>query len=306
MTATTLTALKAAETALLLKPLDAVVFFAPWYTAAPASFTDSSAALQALPTAFQSVGYIDKKSGIAFARTVTANPIDSYGELEPTRDDITDDVTTMEFEPQETSLATLQITTNTNLSSVLANGASGEVFFPQPIAPQIIYYSCIVIGKDGPPTAPIYLIKYLPKVAVTKYAGENWVPTDVKSQKLTFTAFKDDTAGYAVAHGFGGLGWKNILTQTGIGYTVTAITLAPATVSGSHTGSVATFSVTDQLGGVIPLTSCTWTSGTPATATIGAATGVLTYVAAGTTLITATYTPVGGSPLTATANITLT
>lgn len=306
MTATTLSALKAAETSLLLKPLDAVVFLAPWYTAAPASFTDSTAALQTLPTAFQSVGFIDKKSGIAFARTVTANPIDSYGELEPTRDDITDDVTTVEFEPQQTSLATLQITTNTNLSSVLANGSSGEVFFPQPIAPQIIYYSCIVIGKDGNDSAPIYMIKYMPKVAVTKYAGEQWIPTDLKTQKLTLTAFKDDTAGYAVAHGFGGLGWKNILAQTGFTYTVSAITLSPSTISAVHTATPATFTVKDQFGTTIPLTSCSWTSSTPATATVGASTGVLTYVAAGTTTITASYTPPGGSPLTSTCSITLT
>jgi len=306
MTGTTLTALKQAQNALLLKPLDAVVFMAPWYTAAPTSFTDTTATLQPLPSAFQSVGYIDKKSGIAFARNVTANPIDSYGELEPTRDDITDDVTTIEFTPQETTLTTLQICNNVNLSAVVASGTSGEVFFPQPIAPQITYYSCIVIGKDGNDSAPIYLIKYCPKVAVTKYGGEQWVPTDLKTQKLTFTAFKDDTSGYAVAHGFGGLGWKSILTKTGFAYTVTAITLTPATVSASHTGTVTTFVVTDQLGGVIPNTSCTWVSGTPATATIVSGTGVLTYVAAGSTVITVTYTPAGGSPLTATSTITLT
>jgi hypothetical protein len=307
MTGTTLSALKAAQNSLLLKPLDAVVFLAPWYTAAPTSYTDSTATLQTLPTAFKSVGYIDKKSGVAFARNITAAPIDSYGELEPTRDDVTDDVTTLEFEPQETNVTTLQLTTNTNLAAVLADGSSGEVFFAQPIAPQITYYSAIVIGKDGNDAAPIYIIKHMPKVAVTKYAGEQWTPTTLVSQKLTLTAFKDDTVGYAVGHGFGGLGWKNILSQTGFTYTVSAITVTPTTLSLSHTGSPsAPLVVKDQMGTVIPNASVTFTSSQTSYATV-ASTGIVTPVAAGSTTVTASYTPPGaGSPLTATCSVTVT
>jgi len=304
MTGTTLTTLKAAQTALLLKPLDAAVFLAPWYTAAPTSYTDSTATLQPLPNAFQSVGFIDKKSGVAFARNITAAPIDSYGELEPTRDDVTDDVTTLEFEPQQTSLTTLQITTNTNLTQVLADGDSGEIFFAQPIAPQITYYSAIVIGKDGNDSAPIYIIKYLPKVAVTKYAGEQWTPTTLVSQKLTLTAFKDDTAGFAVGHGFGGLGWKNILSKTGFSYTVSGITVTPATLSLTTGTPSAPLVVKDQMGNVISNTLVTFTSSTGATATV-ATTGIVTPVAAGSTTITASYTPSGGSPLTATCSVTV-
>ncbi|MFR9750487.1 hypothetical protein ACL02S_05565 [Nocardia sp. 004] len=216
MPATNLTALKDAQRELLLKPLDAAVFLAPWYTAAPAAFTDTSGALQTLPAAYKSVGLIDKKSGVAFARNVVAAPIESYGELEPVRNDITSDTTTIEFEPQQTNAMTLALTTNANLEQVKADAQSGEVFFAQPSSEQITYYSAIVIAKDGNDAAPIYVFKVMPKVAVTKYAGEQWTPTTIISQKLTLTAFKDDTAGYSVAHGFGGTGWKSLLTKAGI------------------------------------------------------------------------------------------
>lgn len=305
MTATTLTALKAAQRALLLKPLDAAVFLAPWYTAAPTAFTDTSSLLQALPAAYQSVGLIEKKAGIAFSRATTDAPIESYGELQATRDDITSDMTTIEFEPQQTTALTLSLATRANLASITANGGNGEVLIAQPTDEQITYYSAIVIGRDGSSAAPIYVFKVMPKVAVTKWAGEQWTPTNTLSQKMTLTAFKDDTAGYAVAHGFGGLGWKNLLLASGISYSITAITIVPATISASHTASVAALTVTDQLGGVVPNSSVGWVSGTPATATIGASTGVLTYVAAGTTVITATYTPSVGSPVTSTCTITL-
>lgn len=306
LTSTTLSALKAAQRALLLKPLDAAVFLAPWYTPIPASFTDTTSALQPLPTAYTSVGLIDKKTGVAFTRSTTNAPIDSYGELQPTRDDITDDTTMIEFEPQQTTAMNIQLTTNANLAQVLANGQSGEVFIAQPSAPQITYYSAIVIGKDGPDSAPIYVFKVLPKVAVTKYAGEQWTPTTLLSQKLTLMAFKDDTAGYAVAHGYGGLGWKNILSKTGIQYAVTAITVTPATLSVVHAGSAsAPLVVNDQLGGVIANSLVTFTSTAPATATV-APTGAVTGVAAGSTTITASYTPPGGTALTATCAVTVT
>ncbi|MEV0028822.1 hypothetical protein [Nocardia sp. NPDC050793] len=216
MPATNLTALKNAQRSLLLKPLDAAVFIAPWYTAAPTAFTDASGALQTLPTAFKPVGLIDKKTGVAFARGITAAPIEAYGELQPVRNDITSDITTIEFQPQQTTALTLELTTSANLAQVKSNAASGEVFFPQPASEQITYYSAIIIGKDGNDADPIYVFKVLPKVAVSKFGGEQWNPTEVLAQKLTMVAFKDDTAGYAVAHGFGGLGWKKIVAQTGI------------------------------------------------------------------------------------------
>ncbi|GAB4582301.1 phage tail tube protein [Nocardia sp. IFM 10818] len=216
MPATSLMALKDAQRELLLKPLDAAVFLAPWYTAVPAAFTDAAGALQTLPAAYKSVGLIDKKAGIAFARNVTAAPIESYGELEPVRNDITSDTTTIEFEPQQITATTLALTTNANLEQVKADAASGEVRFAQPSSEQITYYSAIVIAKDGNDAAPIYVFKVMPKVAVTKYAGEQWMATNIMSQKLTLTAFKDDTAGYSVAHGFGGAGWKKLLAKTGI------------------------------------------------------------------------------------------
>lgn len=310
MTGTTLTALKAAQLGLLLKPLDAAVFVAPWLTAPPAAFTNATSVLQPLPTGYTSVGVIDKKSGVSFARAITDAPIESYGYLQPTRDDITTDITTVEFEPQETTATTLSLTTGAALSSITANSSSGEVFLAQPIDEEITYYSMIVIGRDGSPSNPTYIFKVMPKVAITKYGGETWTPTTVKSQKLTATAFPDSTLGYAVAHGFGGTGWTQQLVNTGISYTISALTVSPATLSVSHTaGAQSPLVVMDQFGGIVTTNSTgalSFTSGTPATATVNSSTGVITPVAVGTTVITATWTPTVGSPVTGTCNVTCT
>jgi hypothetical protein len=241
MAATTLTALKAVKQQLLLKPLDAAIFLAPWYTAPPAAFTDSASLLQTLPVQYLPVGLISKKDGINFARSVDTSNLDSYGELEATRMDITGDSTTISFTPQQTSRLTLELTHNVDLSAVNANASSGEVFFAQPTAPQIRYYSAIVIGKDGSDAAPIYIYKVLPKVAVSKFDGETWDKDGSLSQKLTMTAFKDNTAGFAVGHGFGGLGWKNLLGDVGF-----APVVKTATIGGTPTGGTFTITVDGQ------------------------------------------------------------
>ncbi|WP_026343995.1 hypothetical protein [Nocardia sp. BMG111209] len=311
MTATTLTALKAAQRSLLLKPLDAAVFLAPYGTQAPlGGFTDASGNLQTLPAGFQSVGLIDKKTGVAFSRGITAAPIESYGELQAVRNDITSDITALEFEPQQSATAlNLQLTTSATLSAMTPNATNGEVWFAQPSAENITYYSAVVIGKDGNDSAPTYVIKILPKVAVSKFGGEQWAPTGVMSQKLTMVAFKDDVAGYAVAHSFAGPGWQKLVAASGMPYVVSTLHVAPAGAQALTKGTSQTLQlvVTDQLGGVIAPSLLTYTVGTGLTSavTVNNATGVVTPTAtAGSGTISVSFTAPSGWPAATATSVT--
>ncbi|WP_405164724.1 hypothetical protein OG203_06295 [Nocardia sp. NBC_01499] len=286
MTATTLTALKAAQRSLLLKPLDAAVFLAPYGTQAPlGGFTDASGNLQTLPAGFQSIGLIDKKTGIAFSRGITAAPIESYGELQAVRNDITSDITALEFEPQQNATAlNLQLTTSATLASMQPSATNGEVWFAQPSAENITYYSAIVIGKDGNDSLPTYVIKVLPKVAVSKFGGEQWVPTGVMSNKLTMVAFKDDVAGFAVAHSYAGAGWQKLVAASGMPYVVSKLYVAPTGAQTLTKGSNQALQllVTDQFGGVVSPNLLTFTAGTGLTSAVSiSSTGVVTPTATG-------------------------
>ncbi|WP_225725468.1 MULTISPECIES: hypothetical protein [unclassified Nocardia] len=287
LTATTLTALKAAQRALLLKPLDAAVFLAPYGTQAPlGGFTDAGGNLQTLPAGFQSVGLIDKKTGIAFSRGITAAPIESYGELQAVRNDITSDITAIEFEAQQNATAlNLQLTTSATLNAMTPNSTNGEVWFAQPSAENITYYSAIVIGKDGNDSLPTYVIKVMPKVAVSKFGGEQWVPTGVMSQKLTMVAFKDDVAGFAVAHSYAGPGWAKVVAASGMPYVVTALNITSPTGPQTLTkGSNQSFQlvVVDQFKGVVPSSMLTYTAGTGLSGAVNiSSTGVVTPTATG-------------------------
>ncbi|MBF6332375.1 Ig-like domain-containing protein [Nocardia transvalensis] len=280
-----LSQLKQAKQQLLLKPLDAVVFLAPWYTAHPDAFTNDSSELQPLPTAYRSVGLISKKDGVGFARDVETDTIESFGEREPTRMDISSDSTTLAFTPQETNKTVLALTTSTDLSAVVANPASGEVFFAQPTSPQVTYYSCIVIGRDGDDANPIFVFKVLPKVALSKADGETWSGDSGASQKVTLTAFRDNTAGFAVGHGFGGRGWKRIAAAAGFETAITAITVTPATMKLSEQSKSGSLTVTDQAGNTVT-GRASFVCSDRAVATVDNH-GVVTRVAVGKATVTA-------------------
>ena len=205
---------KAAERSLLLKPLDAAIFLADHYTAAPTAYTDVSSALQALPEAFEPVGLIKKKDGVTFGKKVDSERTESYGEAEPTRIDMVSIEHSLEFSPQQVSRLTLELTTRADLSTVTA-GANGEVRFAEPTSLSVRYYSALAIAKDGDDAEPIFVFRYMPMVALTDAGDQVWDMADTIPPKVTMTPFRDDTAGFAVEHAFGGLGWKNIAAKAG-------------------------------------------------------------------------------------------
>ena len=124
----------------------------------------------------------------------------------------------LEFTPQQVSKTTLELTTRANLSTVTAN-ANGEVRFAEPTSLSIRYYSALAIAKDGDDAEPVYIFRYMPMVALTDTGDQTWDMADTIPPKVTMTPFRDDTAGFAVEHAFGGLGWKNIAVKAGFATT---------------------------------------------------------------------------------------
>ena len=102
-----------------------------------------------------------------------------------------------------------------NLSTVTANAASGEVRFAEPTSLSVRYYSALAIAKDGDDAEPVFIFRYMPMVALTDTSDQTWDMADTLPPKVTMTPFRDDTAGFAVEHAFGGLGWKNIAAKAG-------------------------------------------------------------------------------------------
>lgn len=150
--------------------------------------------LLALPTGYEPVGLITKGDGVTWTRDVSTSDTESLGFAQPTRRDITSDVTGLQFTAQESKLVTLGLHEGLNLAGTTYD-ANGNVSFDQPDRPETLYYRALVLFKDGEGTDAYYFAKWLPRVQVTDRGEQQWAEESEAQYAITMTAFVDDVVG---------------------------------------------------------------------------------------------------------------
>lgn len=217
MPGTNFEALQDRKNELIRKALEGSVFIAPASATLPTALTTgASAQLNALPTGFQDVGYVDDKQGATWTRKPTTADVTSWGQLEPTRTDITKDERTVKFTAQETKALTVGLAEGQDLTDLVPDAVTGEVSFASETRPETIYYRVFGLFVDGPDGNEIYVARLLPKALVTSVGDEVWSNTgDALVRALEMSARIDTVAGFAVKTFFGGPGWQAILSELG-------------------------------------------------------------------------------------------
>lgn len=214
MTTTTWDALKKRQDALIRKALDGSVFLAPVSATAVTALTSGAgASLQTLPTGYTDLGHITA-DGVTYATSENVDEQTSWGEIEPTRSDIISRSTTLACVCQETNIKTLQLYTGNDLSAV-APPLSGEVIIDESPRPLPVYYRVLTVSVDESDAGEIYIARFLPRAKVTAQDNQKQSASGETQFGFTFTAYKDDTLGFAVRHLFGGPGWKAQLVSAG-------------------------------------------------------------------------------------------
>jgi hypothetical protein len=204
------------QTALIRKIQAASVFFAPIATAIPTTFTAGTGAdLTALPAGWEDIGLVTKDDAYTWGRDVGMSETTSHGYVDPTRRDITSNVSSLAFTAQETKLQTLSIYHNLDLSSVVPTPVTGEVTFNDPLTPGTRYHRVIAVGQDGAGTGTIYVIRVVPRAILSEPGEQTWSDENELVYPMTLTATPDTTLGYSIRYVFGGPGWKSQLVSMG-------------------------------------------------------------------------------------------
>ncbi|AKJ72367.1 major tail protein [Gordonia phage GTE8] len=211
---------------LIRKPLAGIIGVAPEDLELDADFKLTTlAAGGAIELAdlsdFDQLGWVSKSDGVVFSADTETSDVESWGALEPTRSDITKDVTSAQFTCQETNKVVLEMFYNVSLETVFGDYDTGEVDFNQAVDPSTTYRRMLFLSKDGSGPKEVFIGKLMPRAGVTAKSDQNWNSEDALVHGMTITAKVDDEMGYAVRHMFGGAGWKAQLTKMGF-------TLAPA------------------------------------------------------------------------------
>lgn len=221
MADSTLQDMKNANSDLIRKVLDAVVLVAPMSVALPTTFTTgATSALQALPAGFRPVGWVTKDDAYTWSRDVSMSETTSHGSVEPTRRDITSDVTGLQMSAQETSRLTLELSNNVDLSDVEADAITGEITFRRPVTPSTTYWRVVAIGQDGAGDNTFYNIIVLPRAMISEYGEATWSDENELTYPLTWSATPDPELGFSYQQTLAGPGAKSRAVE--MGFTVAA------------------------------------------------------------------------------------
>lgn len=307
--------LKGKNDPLVTVPLNSMVALHPWSPGAtyiPANICDpTSGALQGLQPGWSTGGELQKKAGIDITPDRKTSDVEGAGSLVPRRTVITSEGVSIDYTAQEWRKVNMSVFYGVDMSQVWVNPTSGEWRAHKSASPIQQYFSMIVLAFDGLPSSEVYPFWIFPKVACPKVGKISLVDGSEMAFPSTLTIYEDNayvsSDGYVgPLYDFGVAGLGNIALAKDAGFTqVTSITVSPSTKTLTHSPvQTQQLTVTDSNG--LDVTAwCSFSSGTPADATVSAG-GFVTAVATGSSVITASYTPYGATTaLTGTCTVTV-
>lgn len=203
---------------LIRKTLDGLVAYAPASAAAitDVTFADASGLLP-LPTGYLQLGKCTS-DGAQFSRSMDVSSVTSWGDVEPSRQDVKTDTTTLQVASNETNAATLGMYIGVDMTGVEADATTGVVSIDKPSLARVPYQRVVAIGVDLTDDGEIYIARFLPAAQVTDYADVAMQSDsdDAFTWGVTFTSSKDDVLGTSERWLFGGPGWLALLSEMGI------------------------------------------------------------------------------------------
>ncbi len=202
---------------LIRKAKDGSVFVGPITAPLITTLTTGAGAdLTTLDELYVDLGYTTT-DGVTYGRTTDLSEVRSFGSVEPTRTDVTNDTITMACTGQETKLETIGLYTGADIATIEADATTGEVSIAKPDRPSFRYYRVLGLFVDDGDAGEIYFGRYMPRARVTEIGEQQFTDGDeAVIYPLTFTGYKDATAGFSHKWFWGGPGWEALLADMNI------------------------------------------------------------------------------------------
>lgn len=201
------------DATLIRKPLAGAVFVKRYEAGdTPVTQVYTSAGGLIIPADYEDVGLTSKSSGLRFGRDTDTADVESWGHSQPTRRDMTTDVTTLQFTMQESKRVVFELHQGVDLTAVKPD-AQGNVIIDKPRAPLALDWRVFVLSKDGDGPTAIYWLDWLPNATVSGVENQEYGDSEL-SYTVTMTAFEDPAVRTAHRKVWGGPG----LDPTAMGF----------------------------------------------------------------------------------------
>lgn len=196
---------------LIRKSLDALVLIDDLSGALPTTLLAGNEL--AIPTTYKGLGW-HSEEGLAWAREVENSELNAHGSPEAVRTDPRRVNNTLEMTALETNIQTLGLSLGEKLDP--GAGTANEVAITEAVTPRAREFRCLAVSMDDTEYGEIYFGKLFASAKVTATSPGAWSNGDnAQSYGLTITAYRDQTAGFAVRHFIGGPGFAGLRTAMG-------------------------------------------------------------------------------------------
>lgn len=156
-----------------------------------------------LPDGYWDLGYTTT-DGAKISHSIKQSELDAWGSNYPVRTDITSIVPTLVVEAMETKLGTVGLSTGQDTSSIEA-GANGAWSIQPSINPTTRFYRVLLLAVDKSELGEFVVARYLPNASITDLGDQTFANGDAAiTWPLTFTAYPDNSLGYAEDYLVGG------------------------------------------------------------------------------------------------------
>lgn len=173
------------------KALAGAVFVKRWAAGdAPITKVYTAASGLVVPSGYTHVGVTSKESGLKFGRDTDTADVESWGYSQPTRRDITSDVTTLQFTMQESKRSVFELYNGTDLSAVTPD-TDKNIVMDKPRRPQALDWRVFVLSKDGDGPDAVYWLDWLPNAQVTGVEDQEYTEDSELAYTVTMTGFED-------------------------------------------------------------------------------------------------------------------
>lgn len=198
------------------KALAGAVFVKRWASGdAPITKVYTTAGGLIIPTGYKDVGVLSKSSAVKFARDTNTADVESWGYAQPTRRDITSDITTVQFTMQESKREVFELHGGVDLSGVTPD-SDKNVIIDKPGRPQSLEWRVFVLCKDGDGAKAIYWLDWLPFAQVTGMEDVENSESAERAYTVTMTGYEDPAVRTAHRQVWGGPG----IDLAAMGFTV--------------------------------------------------------------------------------------
>lgn len=261
---------------------------------------------------FVTVGNYEKKAGVKLSNKPTLNKIMSAGYGTATRNMFSESGKGITYVPQETNFVNLQNAWGFTPDALSAPSAKGGITIAIPELPARLQWRCVLIAADTNPNTgkPIYLYWIANLAEVADRQDINAIDSDVFTTGVTLDFKTDPAVSVPVIFGICGDGFVDLndTANTGLYPTITSITntvtpTGTAMTVAAGAGHTRQLKVVDNNAEDRTLQS-TYASSDVTKATVSAS-GLVTAVAVGSPVITATYVTALGATLTTTYSPTI-